>query len=145
MKTQGFTLIEMMLVIAIAAMIFLFSTPYGLTFYRTQLVEEMRSELIDALGRAKHNAVLQKNDSSFGVHIVAGNYIIFQGADYASRTTDQDEIFPVINEITFAGLSDVTFSKLEGLPSSVGLISVAYGDIVRNISVDDSGLVSKAD
>ena len=145
MKVKGFTLIEVMLVVGITAMIFLFSIPYSLNFYRAQLVEETRSDLIDALGRAKHNAILQKNDSSFGVHITAGSYIIFQGADYDSRVSGQDEVFPVINEITFAGLSDITFSKLSGLPSSIGLISVAYGDIVRNIFVDYSGLVSKVE
>jgi prepilin-type N-terminal cleavage/methylation domain-containing protein len=142
---RGFSLLELLLVIAIAAGIFAFSTPFTLNFYRTQLVDEAQSNLIDALGRARHDAVLQKNDSNFGVHIVAGSYTIFQGNSYAEegRDTTQDEVFPVADNITFTGLSDIIFSKLTGSPNATGTINIALDTLSRKILVDDSGGLSK--
>jgi hypothetical protein len=133
-------------VIAIATIIFSFSAPYSLKFYRTQLVEEVRSNIINTLQQARHNAVLQKNDSSFGVTLseVPESYVLFQGDSYAERETAQDDIFPVISDITFSGLTDVVFAKLTGLPNATGTISVSYGTIVRNILVEDFGVISKS-
>ena len=64
----GFTMIEVLLVVAIGAGIFALSAPYSLNFYHTQLINDTQSNIIDALQRARHYAILQKNDSDFGVH-----------------------------------------------------------------------------
>ena len=141
----GFTLIETLLVVGIGVVIFAFSAPYSLNFYRTQLVEEARSNIISALQQAKHNAVLQKNDSSFGVALnqVANSYVSFQGESYAERVTAQDDIYSVVSGITFSGLDEVVFAKLIGTPSATGTISISYGSTTKSILVEDFGVVSK--
>lgn len=152
MKSQGFTLIEILLVVGISVLIFAFSTPYSLNFYRTQLVEEVRNNVISALQQARHNAVLQKNDSSFGVTLseVSDSYVLFQGEDYNDadgvngRDSSLDEVYPVISEITFSDLTDVVFSKLTGLPSATGTITISYDSVVKTILVEDFGVVSKS-
>jgi len=143
---RGYSLIELLLVIAIAAGIFAFSAPFGMNFYRTQLLGDVQSNLIDALQRARHNAVLQKNDSNFGVHIVSGGYTLFQTPDltYANRVSAQDEVFPVINSITFSSPTDIIFSKLTGAPSATGTVSMAYDILTKAIIVNSSGGISKA-
>lgn len=145
MKKSGFTLIEILLVTAIAVGIFAFSAPYGLNFYRTQLVEGARSEIIDALQRARHYAVLQKNDSSFGVKIdsTLHNYVLFQGASYAGREETLDEIYDLLPEIEVSGVTEVVFSKLTGLTSDVGTTTLAYDSLVREILIESMGGVSK--
>ncbi|MEI6191018.1 MAG: prepilin-type N-terminal cleavage/methylation domain-containing protein [bacterium] len=143
---RGFSLLELLLVIAIAAGIFAFSAPFGMNFYRTQLLGDVQSNLIDALQRARHNAVLQKNDSNFGVHIESGSYTLFQTPDltYDNRASTTDEVFPVINSITFSGPTDIIFSKLTGAPSATGTIAITYNGIVKGVTVDSSGGISKA-
>jgi len=140
---KGLTLLEVLLVIAIFAIIFAFSAPFALNFYRTQLIEETRSEVIFALQAAKHGAVLQKNDSNFGVHFMAGNYTIFQGNSYANRIADQDEVFLVKNDIIFSGLTDIVFLKQTGLPSATGTIILTNENDTRGILVGNSGDASK--
>jgi len=144
---RGFSLLELVFVVTIVAMVFVFSTPFTMNFYRTQLISDVQSNLIDALQRARHNAVLQKNDSNFGVHIVAGSYTLFQTPDltYASHVSNQDEIFPVVNSISFGGPTDIIFSKLTGIPSATGTIAIIYNIIVKGITVDSSGVISKDD
>ena len=147
-KNKGFSLIELLLVVAVAAGIFVFSAPFGMNFYRTQLLGDVQSNLIDALQRARHNAVLQKNDSNFGVHIsmASSSYTIFQTADtYANRVSAQDEVFPLINNITFSGPTDIIFSKLTGAPNATGTVSMAYDILTKGITVDSSGGISKND
>ena len=144
---RGFTLIELLLIIGIAAIIFIFSAPYGLDFYQSNLANEAQSNVIDALQRARRNAVLQKNDSNFGVHIstTTSSYTIFQTPDltYGNRVQAQDEVFPVISTVTFSTSTDIIFSKLTGLPNATGTLSVSYGAFSRGILVDDFGDVSK--
>jgi Tfp pilus assembly protein FimT len=136
-------MIEILLVVGIGAIIFGFSAPYTLNFYRTQLLEDVRSNLIDTLQRARHNAVLQKNDSSFGVHMVNGSYTLFQGADYENMVSGQEEVFAVNEEIVFSGLIDVTFSKMTGNPSVTGTTTLTYGTTISEILIEESGNISK--
>ncbi len=144
---RGFSLLELLLVMTIVAVVFIFSTPFSMNFYRTQLINDVQSNLIDTLQRARHNAVLQKNDSNFGVHIDSDSYTLFQTPNlaYASRVSDQDEVFPVVGDIDFGGPAEIIFSKLTGIPSATGTIAIAYDVIVKGITVDSSGVISKDD
>lgn len=144
-KKKGFTLIEVLIVVGIAAGIFALSAPYSLNFYHTQLINDAQSNIVDALQRARHNAVLQKNDSKFGVKLSdsSHNYTIFQGNTYDTRVTAQDETVPVISDITLTtGLSEVVFNKLTGVPSATGTINLVYGSLARGILITESGSIS---
>lgn len=142
---KGFTLIEILLVVSIAVGIFILSAPWTLSFYHTQLIEDVRSNVIDALQRARHNAILQKNDSPFGVHLDSDSVTIFQGATYLERVEDQDQDIPVISGIIFSGLEDVIFSKLTGLPSATGIITIGHDTISKEILISESGDISKVE
>jgi hypothetical protein len=150
-KNKGFSLIELLLIVAITAGIFAFSAPFGMNFYRTKLLGDTQSNLIDALQRARHNAVLQKNDSNFGVKLsdINNNYVLFQTPDltYSNRVQSQDEVFTVARGITLTtGLSDVIFSKMTGLPNATGTINIFYNsDLYRGILVDNNAVLSKID
>ena len=145
--SRGFTLIETLLIVAIAVGIFALSAPYTMNFYKSNLIEDSRSNIADTLQRAKHNAALQKNDSSFGVHFdqTANTYTLFQGDDYSTRDDTQDEVYTIIDQIILSGLEDVIFSKLSSIPRATGTITLIYGNFIKEIIIDDSGLVSKVD
>lgn len=143
--TKAFTLIEVLLVVAIGAGIFALSAPYSLNFYHTQLINDTQSNIIDALQRARHYAILQKNDSDFGVYlsVASSSYTLFQGDSYSVADIN-NEVFPIINSITFA-TTTIVFSKLTGVTSTTSTTTLTYGTITRNILVDESGAVSKVD
>jgi type II secretory pathway pseudopilin PulG len=146
---KGFTMIEILLVVGIAVSIFFLSAPFALNFYRTQLVEETRDNINTALQRARHNAILQKNDSSFGVkfNMTLGSYTIFQGISFAERVTDQDEIFYLPAGITLEvpDGEEIVFSKLTGASENPGSISINLNGVIKTITVDENGILSKLD
>lgn len=146
-KNKGFSLIEMIVVMGMMLVVFYFSVPYGINFYRSQMLEAARGNIINALEQARHNAILQKNDSNFGVTLsqVANSYVVFQGTAYGTRAVDQDEIFPLSADIAYTGLTDVIFYKLTGLPSATGTISLTYGTVSKTILIGDSGGISEED
>ena len=138
-------MIEVLLVVAIAAGIFLLAAPFSLNFYRTQILEEARSNIVDALQRARHDALLQKNDSSFGVKINNGtphNYVLFQGPSYGDRVESYDEVFDLVPEINVTGETEIVFSKLSGTPNHTGTTTLTYINLSRQILTEQSGGVS---
>lgn len=139
-------MIELLLVVAIGVIIFLFSAPYGLDFYRTQLLNEAQSNIIGSLERARHNAVLQKNDSNFGVYLIPGSFTIFETPTllYADRVMANDEVYSLPTDVNLA-TTTIVFSKLTGLPSATGTIALTFNDLTRGVLIDDAGVVSKAD
>ncbi len=139
--TTGFTMIEILLVVGIAAGVFALSAPYSLNFYRTQMLEDTVSNVVNALQRARHNAVLQKNDSNFGVYMDNSThaYTLFQGDSYTEKVTAQDEEFTVIEDMTFSGVTEVIFSKLTGATLNTGTTTITYGNLSRGILIGETG------
>ncbi len=139
---KGFTLIEILLVLAITVGVFLLTVPLGLKFYQTQIVKGVRSEIINTLQQARQSSILQKNDSAFGVSFdaIPDNYIFFQGNSYKERESVYDIIFPLPDKISVSGLSNIVFSKLFGNPSVTGIIFVTYGDIIQSITIENEGI-----
>ena len=145
MHKRGFTLIELLIVIAITAIIFALSAPFALNFYHTQLINEAQSNIVSALERARHNAILQKNDSNFGVHFESGKYVIFQGDAYDVNDVTNNEEYPVVSGITFTGETDIIFSKLSGITATTSTTTLTYKNFSRGILMDESGNISKTD
>jgi prepilin-type N-terminal cleavage/methylation domain-containing protein len=148
---RAFTLIELLLVIAIVAIIFAFSAPYTLRFYNTQLINETQSNILSVLSQARHNALLQKNDSDWGVKFDSENnqYILFQGSSYAENVDLYDEVYPLLNNIELTGdwTDEIVFSKYTGVPTvngetTFGTTTLAYESMTRQIFIDEDGLIS---
>jgi prepilin-type N-terminal cleavage/methylation domain-containing protein len=146
MYKKAFTLIELLLVIAIVAIIFAFSAPYALNFYYSNILNDAQRNIVSALEQARHYAILQKNDSNFGVYLVPGSYTIFQTPDlnYENRVEAQDEVFPMIDQISFA-TTTVIFSKLTGVVSTTSTTTLSYSGLNKVIVVEESGNIYEAD
>ena len=142
-KSSGFTLLELGLVIALTMIIMLFAIPMGVNFYQSETLDEGANSLYLILERAGSQALMQKNDSSFGVKILSGSYILFQGASYSSRTASQDEVFDMPAGITAGGLGEVVFAKRTGLPSATGAITFSLGGKSQAVSINNQGKIDK--
>ncbi len=137
-------MIELLIVVAMMAGIFLLSAPFALNFYYSQLINEEQNNLINTLQRARHYAVLQKNDSKFGVDLnsVAGSYVLFQGNSYG-QVPAQDEVYAYTGGVTLtSALNSIVFNKIVGTPNATGTITLTSGNLVRNILIDDNGVIS---
>lgn len=127
---KGFTLIELTLVVAIMAALIFLTLPIAIGFYKSQQLDTTADGVIQALRRAQLKAMSQA-DYSFGVYVGSGQtsqYSLFKGDSYEGKT--DEEIFDISDSISFSGISEVIFTKLEGLPSESSMIGniVLTGD-----------------
>lgn len=140
---KGFTLVELLLVIALMAMVAGFSTPFYARFLTQNSVSTVRDQLTSHLRRAQMNAMMGKNDGPWGVTFVSPKLILFQGASYATRITALDESFIVNPSISISGLNELIYTKTTGLPNTSTSIVISGTGSVKTISVSNQGVVQQ--
>jgi prepilin-type N-terminal cleavage/methylation domain-containing protein len=146
-KTQwdmpGFTLVELLVVIAATGILIALTVPVGLRFYERNLVADTARNLQSVLWRARTYAIAARNDQPAGVRILPGQFVLFQGASYASRTASLDEIFSYEDVVTVTGtVSEIVFSKLYATSTASGTMQViGNAGTSLNVTISPAGRV----
>ncbi len=138
---EGFTILEMLVVLGILAVIFGLGLIVSLDFYRQKILSVERDAVVSVLRRARSEALNNVNQSNHGVYLAGSNYVIFQGNYYASRNPSFDEIFDKSNGVTVGGLSEIVFSSLAGGANVSGTVSLSNGTQILNVSVNSEGRI----
>ena len=140
---KGLTLIEILLVILIIIFLAALIFPLGLDFYKNQQLQAHSQQILQTLRRAQSKAMASETDSSFGVYLTNGNYVLFKGDSYIARDSSYDEVFDLPMIITVQDPpKEVVFSKFEGKTSSIGNIVLNSNDESRTIGVNKFGTIS---
>lgn len=136
----GFTLIEILIVTAIAVILFSMGLFISFDFYRSFLSNSERDLLVGILEKARNRAMNNIGESPHGVHITASSYILFQGSAYTVASPDNE---PITSNpaITKTGLTDVVFGQLSGDPDATGSITLQSGARTDVISINDEGTI----
>jgi type II secretory pathway pseudopilin PulG len=113
---KGFTFIEILILIFLIFILILFFIPISLDFYKIQQLETHSQGILQTLRRAQQMAMAVESDSSFGIYLTDDYYILFKGDSYQNRDSQYDEVFDLPKIITLDGLTEIVFSKLEGIP-----------------------------
>lgn len=153
---KGFTLVELLIVVAIIASLILVSlNMYGNLQASTQL-NENTSQLVQVIRTAREQSLAGWNNNQHGVFILlatstADQYTLYQGASYATRTASFDRTTIMDNALNLSatgfvltsGNIDINFSQGTGLPSATGtiIISQNFSNSSRSININNIGLV----
>ncbi len=152
--SKGFTLLEMILVVAIISIVALVSVPLGLNFYEIQMLSSVQTQLAEVLSRARSQSVALYNDDSYGVYMASttsGQYVLFRGSTWVDRSATYDEPYDLPPETTVvfpATTTAIRFTKRSGLPfnaegsNASGTIRIYRGALMRAVMLDDFGNVS---
>jgi prepilin-type N-terminal cleavage/methylation domain-containing protein len=140
---KGFTLVELLIVFAIFAILFLIvgSISYN-TLPKSQLLAES-AVVTQTLRKAQARSVSQRADSQWGVSISSTTVTLFAGSSYASRDTSLDELHQFPTGISASGLSEVVFQTITGETSNTGTVTLttqATGES-ESITVSGAGLI----
>ena len=141
---KGFTLIELLIVMTVIAIITLIAAGISVGFFSRNQLADQSEQLISVLRVAQSRTVAGYADGSWGVHLTSSTYTLFQGANYAGRSTAYDEVHTLPEGITASGLSDVIFTIRTGETSNTGTITltdVASG-ITKTITINANGRVT---
>jgi prepilin-type N-terminal cleavage/methylation domain-containing protein len=139
---KGFTLIEIMLVVALMVAIGGISVPVYQTFQVKNNVDVAAYTIARTLQRAQVLSQAGTNDSTWGVHIASGSATLFSGADFASRDVTLDELSDISTNIVPTGISDIVYSKLLGEPQTTGnVILTTSNNDTRTIAINAKGMI----
>jgi prepilin-type N-terminal cleavage/methylation domain-containing protein len=139
---NGFTLIELSLVIALFIVVLSLAVPYGLRFFRIERLDGISRDILSNLRLSQSQAISQKQDSDFGIYIGNRSFVTFIGSSYATREVLYDQIFNFSDQVIISGLSEIVFYRLTGLPSNSGEIRLEGEDRTNIITINQQGIIS---
>ena len=144
MKSGGFTLIEVLLSVAIISLITGMSLPILASFNDRNDLDLTTQSIVSQLRRAQTYSRGVNGDSQWGVYAQNGNAILFKGSSYAARDTSYDESTTISPAITVTGLGELLFAKLDGTPSTTGSLTLTNTNTneTRTITINAKGMVS---
>lgn len=137
----GFTVIELMLVLAIIGILAVFVTPISFRFYNTQQQVESHRTVLETLRRAQLTAQYEGAGVSVGVKLLPEEIIIFEGDSYATRDVSADIVRTFDRALHLAGDSEVVFSPASGAPDAAKTFSYAHRTSTSTVHVFLSGLI----
>jgi len=139
-KTDGFTLLEVLLSVAIIAMIAGLGTPIYQSLQIRNDLDVSKNIITQSLNRAQILSTASDSDATWGLFIQGGSITLFQGTSYASRNASFDEVFELPSSITPSGISEIVYDKLTGQPQVIGTITLTSNiNESRNITINEKG------
>jgi len=141
---KGFTTLELLLSIAIIAIIMATSIPFYFSFYAKSKNESLTKEILSSIYRTKLKATASENDDNWGLAVAKDSKItIFRGTNYTTRNQLYDEVVDIESGITFTSNPEIIFAKSSGLTDTAKTIS--FTDSNNNaitINIDTYGNAS---
>ena len=135
----GFTVIEILVVLALVGFIASLGVTIGLDSYRRFLFYSERDTLVSILQRARSEALsntgsaVASSSIFHGLFMAPENAVLFRGPSYALRDSGYDITTPLTAGIVRSGISEIVFAPLTGEVATSGIIILDDG--VRNATI----------
>lgn len=135
MRQAGFTLVEMLIVLAIAFLLFgVVGSIASNTYPKNQLRSEMQT-VVQTLRQAQALTIARKHDSIWGAHMTSTDVTLFAGSSYATRDTQYDRVHTFPSGISVSGLTDVVFEAFRGTTTQTGTITLTSDATSESVSI----------
>lgn len=141
-RQTGFSLIEMLLSVAIIGIVTAVSVPIYSAFAVRNDVDIASQQVASALRRAQTYARGMEDDSAWSVRVESTAATLFKGTTFGTRDTSFDETVTIPGSIAVSGLNEVQFSKFSAAPNTTGSITLtSNANEARTITVNAKGRV----
>lgn len=142
-KNAGFTLLEVLLSVAIIALIAGVGAPIYQSFQVRNDLDVATNTISQSLRRAQVLSQAVDGDTTWGISVQSGAITLFQGASYASRNTNFDEVFDLPGSITTSGVSEIIYEKFTGEPQTTGTVTLTSNtNEAKNITINEKGTIT---
>lgn len=139
----GFSLIELILAVAIVLIIGGFSMSFSTNFLLQNAAANTRDQFIGELRKAQTYALSSKENSNWGVQYTGNTITLFKGTSYAARDTAWDEIYESNANLSISGPNEIVFTKMSGLPSTTGTITITGVSTSKTVTINSQGVVGQ--
>lgn len=139
---KGFTLLELLLVIAIIGTLSVLIPIFGASFTIQNSISNAQNELIGSLRKAQIYSMMGKQNSSWSAHWGSGVITLFKGSVFNDHDASFDETFSYNNALSITGANDITFTRPQGTATASG-ITIAENNQTRQITISSEGVVNR--
>jgi prepilin-type N-terminal cleavage/methylation domain-containing protein len=145
---RGFTLLEVLIVVAILGIIGALGLTvgfesYGGTLFRSD-EDTLRTALLHARAEAQSGVCAASGctaPTAHGVRIVGNTYIVFEGESYAARSSGEDEVLDGSARVMRAGLTEVVFEPLTAQVNVPGDFVLTDAQHTSTTTVNSEGAI----
>lgn len=143
----GFTLIEILVVIAIIGILATISSLSFSSFRERQIIQSSTEEVLTVFSKARNQTLSSLNSLNYGVHVSSGAVTLFSGGSYVSGTSS-NEVIVLDSSVSISsnlsgGVTDVVFDKLTGATSQSGTLTLSTSSgLQKIITITATGIVS---
>lgn len=149
MSSRGFSTVEMLVVIAVLALLVGVTVPKVANFYQRWTLDGAAHDLTSALRLAQSKSVQGEGDAVWSVRIVSGaggEFTLFEGSNFGARDTAFDETYTLPSFLTVSETisgQDVIFTRTEGSSATTGTITISWpdGGLSRGVTINTLGTV----
>lgn len=139
---RGFTLLEVLLVVAVMGIIAGFSLPIMASYLSSTNLRMTEQQFVQSLRRAQTYSVSNEYDEQWGVAVQSNQIVLFSGESYATRDTIKDETFEINGSITTSGTVEIVFDQYTGFVPSPTITQFVFGeDETKTITINQKGTI----
>ena len=142
---SGFTLIEMLVVIAILMIVAYIAVPISINQIQTNKLETEAKKLKSSMQTQQQYAYSANENSAYGIKYNTNSYVLYSGNTYATAVLTDTTTFPsgiTISQTSLANSStELNFSKNSFRPDTTGSITLVDGVNSYSVTVNSEGLI----
>ena len=145
--TTGFTLVEIMVVLAVMGLLVLVVLPRFSNIRELQILKASTADSLSAIDKARSQTLGSLNQTTYGVHFESNSITLFIGTAYTFGNASNEVISIAspasITNVTLGGVSgssgDFYFNRLTGAPSKTGTIIIVTPNYSKTITLNATG------
>ncbi|CAN5726775.1 hypothetical protein BH11PAT2_BH11PAT2_06580 [soil metagenome] len=150
--TRGFTLIEMVVVLAVVGTIASFTALQDLGAYSRALAGTDVDSVVGALIKARSES-MQGICATYGCEVAPAHgvmvsehqVVVFEGPSYEGRAQSADELFPLQGTDTISGTPEIVFKAYSGDSVEPATLTLSNSTGARwQVTIDSSGAVQSS-
>lgn len=144
-KKYGFTLVEIIVVIAILALVATISVVTFMNMHRDATLRATASDVYESFTNARERTLASENDTVYGVHLATSSITRFVGNTYSAGHAS-NTVFTFENIVSATGTlvmqnANIIFERLTGKPSATGTLYIRNGVSTSTVTIHGSGLI----